>query len=395
MKVLFLSREYPPFEVGGIAVHAYNLVNNMQKLGVSCKVLSFGDESYSNDEITFVNPSSAIMQQKNLSLGSNARIPFDILRFSKVADRLIESERFDVIHVEEPYVGALISPKNKQIKVSTYHTTSIGELRALVGRSIGANGLKRALFYSSLGFFLDLKGTKSSTSIIVPTKEIATELCDIYRTSMDKIQIIENGVNLPELNKQIDSVNAKNKLGLNPDNVFILSLGRLIPRKHIEVLVEAIRLLKGKNLNCFKVAIVGEGPERIRLLQKVKEYGLEEVIELPGRVSDEQKDLFYRASDIFVLTSNYEGFPINLLEAMSYGAAIANSKIDCVDCLREGIDSLSFEAGNPHALSSCLKNLIVDSTLRTNLSSAARLFAEKRSWTRVAEETRKVYQSLL
>ena len=395
MKVLFLTREYPPFEVGGIAVHAYNLVRNMRKQGVYCKVLSFGDEKFSNEEVTFVNPSSPIMQPKSISLGFNAKIPFDILKFTKVANRLLKNEKFDIIHVEEPYVGALVTPKDNQAKVSTYHTTSIGELRAILEGSIRTAGLQRAFFYSSLGFFLDLQGIKSSTSILVPTKEIAFELSTFYRTPMEKIKIVENGVDLPDLSKNRDMLESKIKLGLDPSKLLILSLGRLIQRKNVGLLIEAIRMLRQEKLDNFQVAIVGDGQERNSLIQKVSDYGLEQTISLPGRVSDEEKDLYYRAANIFVLTSNYEGFPINLLEAMAYGNAVVNSKIDSVNCLRKGFDSLSFEPGNPYELSACLKNLIRDANLRANLSVAGRTFAEKRSWTRVAEETRKVYESLL
>ncbi len=158
MKVLFLTREYPPFEIGGIAVHTYNLVKNMSELGISCKVLSFGDESFSNDEVTFVNPSSSIIERENVSLGLNARIPLDLLRFSRAANRLLKNEKFDIIHVEEPYVGALVSPSGREVKVSTFHTTSFGEIKAMIGHSIGGYSLKRAFFYSSLGFLLRIKG---------------------------------------------------------------------------------------------------------------------------------------------------------------------------------------------------------------------------------------------
>ena len=246
MKVLFLTREYPPFEVGGIAVHTYNLVKNISALGISCKVLSFGDENFSNDEVTFVNPSSSIIERKNVGLGLNARIPLDLLRFTRAADHILKNEKFDIIHVEEPYVGALVSSSGRQAKVSTFHTTSFGEIKAMIGHSLDGYGLKRVVFYSSLGFFLELKGITSSNSLIVPTKQIAAELSSVYGTSMDKVQIIENGVDLPELNKSVDSVNAKMKLGLSPDSVLILSVGRLVGRKHVELLLKAERLLNWK-----------------------------------------------------------------------------------------------------------------------------------------------------
>jgi len=395
MKVLFITREYPPFEVGGIAVHTFNLVKNIAKLGVSCKVLSFGDEKFSSKDVTFVNPSSSIIERSNVSLALNARIPADIVRFSRIANRMLKNEQFDVVHVEEPYVGALVSPSGPQVKVSTFHTTGFGEVKAMIGHSLGGYGLKRAFFYSSLGLFLEFMGIASSTSLIVPTQEVADELCKVYRTPKDKVQIIRNGVELPELNKTADTANAKQKLGLNPETVLILSVGRLVGRKHVDLLVKATKMLQGEKLNQYRVVILGEGPERSNVIWFVKEYGLQSIVELPGRVSDEQRDLYYRAADIFVLTSNYEGFPITMLEAMSYGAAVIASRIKGVSALRDGLDSLLFAAGDYYALSVCIKTLLINPLLRARLSTSARTFAEKYSWKKVAEETQKAYENLV
>jgi glycosyltransferase involved in cell wall biosynthesis len=395
MKVLFLTREYPPFEVGGVAVHAFNLVKNISALGVSCKVLSFGDKDCSTENVTFIDPSSSIIERKNVSLGFNAKIPFDILRYSHIANNLLKKEKFDIIHVEEPYVGALVSSTRHQVKVSTFHTTSIGEIRAIVGHSFSGYGIKRAAFYSSLGVFLDFKGITSSTSLLVPTREIAEELATYYRAPENKIQVIENGVDLPELNKKSDSINAKAKLGLSSDTILILSLGRLVARKHVELLIKAMKMIQEDKLGKYHLTIVGEGPEKLTLQQLINEYGLGHIIELSGRVSDEQKAIYYQAADIFVLTSSYEGFPINMLEAMSYGVAIINSRIESVSSLREGIDSLAFSPMNTSELSMCLKSLLNDSTLRTRLSLSARKFAERHDWKRIAEKTRKAYENLL
>jgi glycosyltransferase involved in cell wall biosynthesis len=394
MKVLFVTREYPPFEVGGIAVHTFNLVKNIAKLGVSCKVLSFGDEMFSSQDVKFVTPSSSIIERGNVSLALNSRIPIDIMRFSRIANQLLKHEHFDVVHVEEPYVGALVFPNAHQVKVTTFHTTSFGEVKAMIGNSLGSYGVKRALFYSSLGIYLELMGISSSTSLIVPTQQVADELYKVYRTSKGKVQIIQNGVDLPELDKTDGKANAKQKLGLSPEIVLILSVGRLVGRKHVDLLVKAAKKLQVEKLNQYRIVIVGEGPELSNIVRLVKEYDLQSIVELPGRISDEQRDLYYRAVDIFVLTSNYEGFPITMLEAMSYGAAVITSRIKSVSGLREGLDSLMFPAGDSYALSVCLKTLLINPLLRTRLSASARIFAEKHSWQKIAEETLKVYKTL-
>jgi glycosyltransferase involved in cell wall biosynthesis len=395
MNVLFVTREYPPFVVGGVAVHTYQLVKNITKLGVSCKVLSFGDAKFSSEEVTFVNPSSSIIERGNVSLALDMKIPVDIVRFSRIANRLLKKEKFDLIHVEEPYVGAFIAPRHNQVKVSTFHDTSYGEIKAMIGHSLDVSSLKRTLFYSSMGFYLEFMSIASSRGLIVPTPQVKDELIKVYRTPKEKVEIVQNGVELPELNKLIDMTKAKQKLGLNPETILILSVARLVSRKRLDLLVKATKILQSEKLNQYHVVIAGDGPDRPNLIHLVKKYGLENVIEMPGWISDEQKDLYYRAADIFVLTSDYEGFPFTMLEAMSYGVAIVNSRITSLSLLRDGLDCLLFPPRDFRALSDCIRTLSNNPSLRMQLSTFARRFAEKNSWKKIAEKTKNIYEHLV
>jgi glycosyltransferase involved in cell wall biosynthesis len=395
MKVLFVTREYPPFEVGGVAVHTFNLVKHLTELGVSCKVISFGDEKFSSEDVTFVNPSSSIIDRGDASVALDARIPADIVRFSRIAKNVVKSQKFDVIHVEEPYVGALIRQTSSQVKVTTFHDTSYGEVKAILGHSFSSSSFKRTFFYSSLGFYLELMSIASSGTLIVPTSQIRDELLKIYKSQIGKIAIIRNGVNIPKLDKVNDAAKAKQKLGLDPNSILIFSIARMVSRKRLDLLVNAVKILEHEGLRNYNVVIAGDGPDRSNVMQCVLKNKLNDLIKLPGWISDEQKNLFYRAADIFVLTSNYEGFPFTMLEAMSYGNAIVNSKIDGLNLLRDGLDGLLFPAGDYRALSNCIKKLIMDASFRGQLSKSARLFSEKHSWKNVAQETKNLYQKLI
>jgi glycosyltransferase involved in cell wall biosynthesis len=395
MNVLFVTREYPPFVVGGVAVHTFHLVKNLEKLGVSCRVLSFGDEKCSSEKVTFVKPSSSIIERSNVSLALDVKIPSDIVRFSKITNRILKNKQFDVVHVEEPYVGAFITPRHNQVKVSTFHDTSFGEIKAMMGHSFSVSSLKRTFFYSSLGLYLEFICIASSNALIVPTPQVKDELSKVYRTSIEKVKIIQNGVELPELNKLIDGINAKQKLGLSPETILIFSVARLVSRKRLDLLVKAIKILQSEKITKYHVIIAGEGPDRSNVVSLVKKYGLEHIIELPGWISDQQRDLYYRAADIFVLTSDYEGFPFTMLEAMSYGAAIINSRITSLSPLRDGLDGLLFPPGDFRALSVCIRTLSNNPSLRMQLSTSARRFAEKNSWKKIAEKTINVYENLV
>ena len=391
MKVLFVTREYPPFEVGGVARHTFNLVRSLEGLGVDCRVVSFGDSSLSNDGVLFVEPSSSVLSRGNRPLGMDVRIPFDLARFTGVVNALLAREGFDVVHVEEPYVGAFVRfPR----KVTTVHDTSYGELRSIVNQGFSSPNLKRAFFYVYMGFFLERACMASSRLLVAPFAHVKRELLWKYGVAEPKVRVIGNGVELPRREELLDREVAKLKLGL-VGVPLVFAAAQHVARKRLETLVEAVRLLHLDGAG-LRVVIAGDGPLRGQLAGLAKGYGLGEVVVLPGWVSREALGLYYRAADVFVLTSEYEAGPISLLEAMSYGTSVVSSRIEGFpSLLREGVDGLLFPVGDALALSECLRLMLGDEGLRRRSSEAGRAFAERFSWERVAEETLALYEELV
>ena len=391
LKVLFVAREYPPFEVGGAAIHTFNLVKNLQKIGVFCRVLSFGDPSFSNDEVTFVKPSSSVIEKCNSSASNDIRIPFDILRITRIANNWIMNEKFDIIHVEEPYIGAFVRHKRK---VTTIHDTSYGEVKSLLryGRSFSV--LKRLAFYFSMGFFFELMSIASSQVIVVVCEQVRKEMIGVYRVSKSKLVVLRNGVEIPRLNK-FSRRDAREKLGLAPETKLIFTVSQHIARKRIDTLIKAVLLLKDRERTGFKVVIAGDGPLRPFLIDLVRNSGLENIIELPGWITEEQKTLYYRAADIFVLTSEYEAGPLTLLEAMSFGNVAVSSKIGGFpNLMHDHTDGLLFPVGDYNILSNCLDKLLNNPSLHEKLSVSSMSFARKFDWKSVAEKTKILYERI-
>lgn len=392
MKVLFVTREYPPFEVGGVAVQTFNLVENLRRIGISCKVLSFGDPAYSNREVMFIPPSSSIISRSNCSINSDFKIPLDIIRMTRIANKLIKTERFDVVHVEEPFVGAFVRHKRK---VTTVHDTSYGQIKSLLRSNKSFTNVKRVAFYFSLGLFLELMGVVSSTIMITPSKQRKKELIETYHVPPNKVVVLRNGVNLPELSGLDNRRIAKEKLCLPSDKLLIFTTSQHIPRKRLDTLLNAISLLQSQKVAEYQVVIAGDGPVRPFLANLGKKLKLDGIVRFPGWVSREKLELYYQATDIFVLTSEYEAGPITLLEAMSFGNAAVSSRIDGFPSLLiNNINSLLFPVGNHYDLSKCLGLLLNDATLRLKLSASARCFAEKFDWKSVAEDTKNLYERL-
>jgi glycosyltransferase involved in cell wall biosynthesis len=379
MKVLFVTREYPPFEVGGVAVHTFNLVKSLETLGVACKVLSFGDPNCSTDQVTFIEPHSSIIRKADSPVYMDFKIPFDILRLTHAANQLLKNSPFDVVHVEEPYVGAFV---RHRCKVTTVHDTSLPNL-------------KRVAFYAVFGLFFEFMCTASSTQVIVPASQVKAELRRYYGVSDAKLSIVRNGVMIPQLNGAAHKVSAKQRLGLDPQRPLIFTSAQHIPRKRLDTLVLAIKRLQNQVLTNYSVVIGGNGPAHEQILALVKKVGLSEVIAFPGWLSRKVLSDYQEAADIFVLTSEYEAGPISLLEAMSWETAAVSSGIQGFPSLmRNGVDGLLFPVGDPVALSECLKKLLTNAALRGQLGVSARRFAAKFDWTEVAQKTLNIYNAV-
>lgn len=115
------------------------------------------------------------------------------------------------------------------------------------------------------------------------------------------------------------------------DKPLILAVGRLTIQKRLERLIAAFAKVSDKNA---RLLILGEGEERERLEALVRELGLQDRVEMPG-FSDKVAKA-YRHANLFVLTSDYEGLPAVLLEAMASNCPILTT--DCFPAARAIID---------------------------------------------------------
>lgn len=119
------------------------------------------------------------------------------------------------------------------------------------------------------------------------------------------IEVIPN----PLTKKQLDSNNS-------PKNNIIISIGRLIPEKNHIMTIEAFSHISKKFRN-YKLLIFGEGPQREQLQQLINEKDISDRVELRG--IEEDVTVKYSSSQLFVLSSNVEGYPNALIESMANG----------------------------------------------------------------------------
>ena len=196
---------------------------------------------------------------------------------------------------------------------------------------------------------------KRAAGIIAQTSKAAELLSARLNGAQANIRVIHNPLRHIELTQ-------------HPKKNQIVALGRLVREKRYDRLLKIMSLLQNKS---WELVIVGEGRFRELIEKQIIEYGLEERVVLAGQQRD--VDSFLGESRIYVLTSDIEGFPNALCEAMAHGLACI--AYDCVagpaDIIRNGENGILIDEGKAEQYARELDLLIEDKAKRERLGSEA------------------------
>jgi len=386
------TREYPPFIVGGVGRHTFYLTKYLRKRGVKVKVISFGDPRLSDEDTLFVEPKSSIISRKLEGIARDVKVPLDIARFTDSVRSALRSGEFDVLHVQEPYVGGLVS---YEYKVTTVHDTSFGEIRSYL-KYLNGGSLKRVIFYITAGYAMEFASIVTSRIVISPSPDVVWEMVRVYRAPRERIRLIPNGVEEPP-NDEPDRPTARRLLGLPEDYFIIFTTAQHVARKRLETLVRAARVLKERGFRRFTAVIGGTGPLTEYLKKLAVDLGVQDVVKFTGWIPDKELPLYYRAADVFVVTSEYEAGPLTMLEAGIRGIplVVADAPSGFMAIALNNVDCLKFKLGDAVDLAEKLVALGSDYGLWAELSRRARTFASAFRWDSIADKTVSVYREVL
>ncbi len=189
----------------------------------------------------------------------------------------------------------------------------------------------------------------------------------------DRIVVIPNPVIQPPDPHPGDRRAVRKEFNIPEEAFWIVSLGRLHPVKGYDKLIRTAELLAHRP--AITISIFGEGQERAALESQLNNSSRRNVLALPGAVTSPARVL--AGADLFVSTSEFEGFPMGITEAMAMGLPVVAFNVPGVgDIVRQGLSGLLVPPGDTNALASAILRLIDDGELRTKLSLAAREFVQ-------------------
>ena len=295
---------------------------------------------------------------------------------------------YDMVHSHywlSSWVGQGVADTWKIPHVVTYHTLAQLKVQAKAGE-----------MESPARFDVERRTMASANLIIASSPHEREAMVRYYDAPDDRIQVVPCGVDL-SLFRPLDIDESRKRLGLNGEKV-IIYVGRVEPIKGLELLLKSTAIMEQRD--ALKVLIVGgnlsqEG-EVQRLRDMAEELGIDKITEFIGIVDQKLLPLYYNAADVCVVPSHYESFGLVALEALACGTPVVATRVGGLPAvIQHGRNGYLMSWRCPEPFADSLEVILSSRGLQRSMSLEARKRAEGMGWGNAAEETLRLYNTVL
>jgi glycosyltransferase involved in cell wall biosynthesis len=272
--------------------------------------------------------------------------------------RLIRRYRPHVIHTHLSKAGlvgrAAAIASSRAVRVHTFHGNVFG----------GYFGPRMSAAILAAERLLG----RATHRIVALSERQRAELLALGIGSPGRIRIVPLGVDLARYRGH-ERAASRAALGIPADALVVLALGRMVPIKRLDRLVEAVARL-APDVPSLHLFLVGDGDERSALETLVRDRGLTGRVTFAGWSAD--APAWYSAADVITLTSEREGTPLALIEAAASGRPVVAVDVGGVaDVVRDGETGFVVPPDDTAALADRLAVLLRDPALRARMAAAA------------------------
>ena len=281
----------------------------------------------------------------------------------------------DVTHVHEPLspmVSSAVTSFARRPLIATFHSWSdrdrIYRMMAPIGRRLARR--------------LDVKVAVSPAAQVYAAEALGL--------AIGSFRVVPNGVDVARFaNAQpLDDLR-------DPERPLLLFVGRLEPRKGLDVLVRAFLRIRAA-IPKARLCVVGDGPQRARCQQMIPSSIRHDAL-FVGHVDETEKPRYFASADLFIAPNvGGESFGIVLLEAMAAGVPVVASDIPGFrTVMRDGRQGRFVRPGDAAALADGVLTLLSNDKLRRAMSTEGHRRAAEYDWPEVADRLEKLYRSLV
>jgi glycosyltransferase involved in cell wall biosynthesis len=250
---------------------------------------------------------------------------------------------------------------------------------------------------------------KKTNAIIAISALQKKDLVEVYKIAPpEKIFTIPLGFNLEKYSVDQDKkrILFREKYGFETSDIIIGIIGRIVPIKNHEMFVEVAALVKKKSGANVRFAIIGDGESLSVIERKSKELGLSYSYFLKNPKSkttivvtswETEIDQVVAGLDIVVLTSNNEGTPVSLIEAMAAYKPVVSTKVGGVeDVITHGENGFLTQVNDVEAFAAHVNKLIADQSLREKMGKTGyETVINRFSKNRLVGDVKKLYLDFL
>ncbi len=375
MNILTFNYEYPPLGGGGGVAHALIAEALAVRHGVCVITSAFGDlprhEVIRGVEV-FRTPVLGRRDHTAASLTSVLSYPLS----SWIQAALVLRHRtFDVIH------GYFAVPSGAG-SVVLARSVGLPHVVTLLGGDV-YDPSKRLSPHrvAPIRWAVDAV-LKHSHAVVADSRNVRENTYRYYRYR-GPIEVIPLGFRQPHVPPA-----RRAELGLPRDVFLAVTVGRLVRRKGVEQLLQALRKPECSMLH---LVVVGSGPEMQRLSNEAAQTGVATRVTFAGQVSEERKWQILEAADVYVSATMHEGFGLAYLEAMAAGLpVITYDEGGHLDFLQHGETGTLVAAGDVAALANALARAAECSEAQARIGQANR----RRAAEHRIEQCAKTYEAL-
>jgi D-inositol-3-phosphate glycosyltransferase len=387
-------------DTGGQNVYVAQLAKQLARIGYRVDIFTRKDNAALADIVNWVEGVRVI----NVKAGPEANVvKEDLLQYmDEFKDNMVKfvirnSIDYSLIHANF-FMSALVAMGIKDELgtpfVVTFH--ALGHVRRIHQAEADKFPVERLA--------IEEEAVRQASFIIAECPQDKEDLIKYYNAPEEKIAIVPCGFSAGEFSP-MDKEAARRVLGLPQDEHIILQLGRMVPRKGVDNVIEALAKIRVKSQPVRLVIVGGECeeleeekcPEYARLMNIARKHGVVEKVLFAGRKDRSRLKFYYAASDLFITTPWYEPFGITPLEAMACGTPVIGSNVGGIKySVKDGETGLLVSPHNPNELAGAVSDLLNDPGRLNEMSkNAIDRVNEHFTWATVARQVNMVYRMML
>lgn len=339
MRICMLSWEYPPRIVGGIARHVEELSEALAAQGHEIHVITAehpGAGAYEQRQGVHIHRIKTEQTPTPDFISWVLHMNFGL---ANQAIRMHTHQPFDLVHAHDWLVaqaGVLLKQTFGVPLLATIHATEAGRMKGIRGPI--------QTYINQQEWFLSYEAYQ----IIVCSEYMRREVRNQFGVPDDKLNVIPNGINAAKFDFEFDHVAFRRQFAMDHEKL-VLFVGRMVPEKGAQVLIEAIPHVVGLAPQA-KFVVVGKGGFLNELRSRAAALRIGHKILFTGYVDDDTLLRLYRVADVDVVPSLYEPFGIVALEGMANRLPMVVSDTgglaEVVDHSQTGITTFAGDAGS-------------------------------------------------